>query len=216
MNAAGNRLMNIGEILDFYHQDFDKNSYVLTAEDAKFYRDKGDHALTVFMNQRGQYLAPGQIAEQKLEAILDGDIRLTGKIDAMIVDRQNKLIQVIDYKTGKGMDDFTERGSDYQKAKARRYQQQLMFYKLLIENSAEYAGFHVVSGALEFIEPDTHDDSHLFRPEVDYSDTVAMDEFKQLVRSVWNHIINLDLPEVKQSDKYKDLVTFEDYLRDNP
>ncbi len=216
MNAAGNRLMNIGEILDFYHQDFDKNSYVLTAEDAKFYRDKGDHVLTVFMNQRGQYLAPGQVAEQKLEAILDGDIRLTGKIDAMIVDRQNKLIQVIDYKTGKGMDDFTERGSDYQKAKARRYQQQLMFYKLLIENSAEYAGFHVVSGALEFIEPDTHDDSHLFRPEVDYSDTVAMDEFKQLVRSVWNHIINLDLPEVKQSEKYKDLVTFEDYLRDSP
>ena len=43
-----------------------------------------------------------------------------------------------------------------------------------------------------------------------------MDEFKQLVRSVWNHIINLDLPEVKQSEKYKDLVTFEDYLRDNP
>ena len=91
-----------------------------------------------------------------------------------------------------------------------------MFYKLLIENSAEYAGFHVVSGVLEFIEPDTHDDSHLFRPEVDYSDTVAMDEFKQLIRSVWNHIIHLNLPEVKQSEKYKDLVTFEDYLRDNP
>ncbi len=91
-----------------------------------------------------------------------------------------------------------------------------MFYKLLIENSAEYAGFHVVSGALEFIEPDTHDDSHLFRPEVDYSDTVAMDEFKQLIRSVWNHIIHLNLPEVKQSDKYRDIVAFENWLRENP
>ena len=91
-----------------------------------------------------------------------------------------------------------------------------MFYKLLIENSAEYAGFHVVSGVLEFIEPDTHDDSHLYRPEVDYSDTTAIEEFKQLVRSVWNHIINLDLPEVKQSEKYRDIVAFENWLRENP
>ena len=91
-----------------------------------------------------------------------------------------------------------------------------MFYKLLIENSAEYAGFRVVSGALEFIEPNTHDDGHLYRPEVDYSDATAMEEFKQLVRSVWNHIINLDLPEVKQSDKYKDIVAFENWLRENP
>lgn len=43
-----------------------------------------------------------------------------------------------------------------------------------------------------------------------------MAEFKQPIRSVWNHIIHLDLPEVKQSDKHKDLVAFEDWLRENP
>lgn len=91
-----------------------------------------------------------------------------------------------------------------------------MLYKLLIENSAEYAGFHVVSGVLEFIEPDNHDDSHLYRPEVDYSNATAMAEFKQLIRSVWNHIIHLDLPEVEQSDKYRDIVAFENWLRENP
>ena len=215
MRSDSHRLMGIGEILDNFHQDFDKNSFVISEDEAKFYRDKGDHALTIFMQQREQYFTPDQLAEQKVEAVLDGDIRLTGKIDAMAIDPQSKTIQVVDYKTGHGMDDFSERGADYQKAKARRYQQQLMFYKLLIENSKDYAGYRVVSGALEFVEPDTRDDSHLYRPEVDYSDAAAMDEFKQLVRSVWNHIIRLDLPEVKQSDKYKDLVAFEDWLREN-
>ena len=216
MRSDSHRLMDIDEVLNYFHQDFDKDSYVISEDEAKFYRDKGDHALTIFMQQRGQYFAPDQLAEQKVEAVLDGGIRLTGKIDAMAIDPKNKTIQVVDYKTGHGMDDFSERGSDYQKAKARRYQQQLMFYKLLIENSKDYAGYRVISGALEFVEPDNHDDSHLYRPEVDYSDTVAMDEFKQLVRSVWNHVIRLDLPEVKQSDKYKDIVAFEDWLRENP
>lgn len=91
-----------------------------------------------------------------------------------------------------------------------------MFYKLLIENSAKYAGFRVVSGALEFIKLDAHDDGHLYRPEVGYSDATAMEELKQLIHSVWNHIIHLNLPEVKQSDKYKDLVAFENWLRENP
>ena len=138
----------------------------------------------------------------------------TGKLDCLEIDRHNRTIRIIDYKTGKGIRDFSERGDDYSKAKARRYLQQLIFYKLLVENSGDFQGYRVVSGSLDFVEPDRN--GYFYNPETDYSD-VDMDEFIQLLTSVWNHIINLDLPDISDySVDFKGIVAFEDWLRQNP
>ena len=210
MRSTG-ELMKLPRILDFFRADFDKNSHVLTPDDAKLYRDKGEHALTTYLAQRGSEFNGRQLAEQSLEAVLDGGIRIHGKIDLMEIDQQKRTIVIRDYKTGKGIDDFDDHSSDYAKAKARRYAQQLMFYKLLVENSKEYSGFTVAAGSLEFVEPDQY--GHLYRPQIDYSDHEAMAEFQQLIRAVWQHILSLDLPDISAyGAKFADIVQFEDDL----
>jgi hypothetical protein len=66
-----------------------------------------------------------------------------------------------------------------------------MFYKLLIENSNEFSGYTVDKGVLQFVEPI---DGKIVRLETEY-DNRNMHAFKQLVRAVWHHIQELDLPD---------------------
>ncbi|MDO4271648.1 MAG: ATP-dependent DNA helicase [Candidatus Saccharibacteria bacterium] len=208
------KLMDIDQIIQFFANDFDQHSNVLTPDDAKLYRDKGIDALRNYMTKRGDSFNQNQVAEQQLHAVLPNGIKLTGKIDQMEIDSKNRTIRIADYKTGKGIDSFAEKGNDYSKAKARRYAQQLMFYKLLIENSREYSDYRVIGGSLEFIEGDQFGD--LFRPQLDYSDTDALDEFYQLVETAWRHIIQLDLPDTSNYEvNYKGIVEFEDWLISN-
>ena len=210
----GGAVPAIDRVLEIFHKQFDAHAYDIPADEAKVYRDKGDHALTTYMNHYSTEFNVNQSAEQQFKAVLDGDIRITGKLDCLEIDRQNRTIRITDYKTGKGFSTFSERGDDYTKAKTRRYLQQLMFYKLLIEKSGQFEGYRVISGQLDFVEPDR--DGNLFRPTTDYSD-IDMTEFTRLVRSVWNHIINLDLPDISNySQDYKGIVAFEGWLRDNP
>ena len=213
MNSTG-KLPEIAQVLEIFHRQFDNGAHDIDADEAKTYRDKGDHALTCYLQQQGNHFRVGQDSELQLEATIEGDIRLTGKLDCLEVDQKLRTVKIVDYKTGKGVGDFRERGDDYSKAKARRYLQQLIFYKLLVENSKEFHGYHVVSGQLDFIEPDRH--GVFYSPATDYSD-VNMDEFVQLLRSVWHHITQLDLPDISgYSVDFNGIVAFEDWLRDNP
>ena len=208
------QLPSIDKMLDIFHQQFDMHASDISANEAKTYRDKGDFALTEYLAKQSDHFQIGQEAERQLDAVIGNGIRLTGKLDCLEIDRHNRTIRIIDYKTGKGIRDFSERGDDYSKAKARRYLQQLIFYKLLVENSGDFQGYRVVSGSLDFVEPDRN--GYFYSPETDYSD-VDMDEFIQLLTSVWNHIINLDLPDISDySVDFKGIVAFEDWLRQNP
>lgn len=202
-------------VLDEFKRHFDTTD--LDDDEAKVYLDKGVHALTVFYDQRQGLFNVNQRAEVPLAAVLDDGVRLTGKIDAMEINPKLRTIKIVDYKTGKPLQDLMKpRGNgDYPKIKARHYYQQLMFYKLLVENSAEYHDYRVVSGQIEFVEPD-RDSGQIFCPAVDYNDEVAMVEFRQLIASVWHHIMTLNLPDISQFVKFQGIVDFEDYLRANP
>ena len=210
----GHPLPSINQALAIFHESFDRQARDLPATDARTYRDKGDHALTIYLERRGANFTASQLAEQQLNATIDGDIRLTGKLDCLDIDQQAHTIRIIDYKTGKGIDDFAAHGSSYDKAKARRYKQQLMFYKILVEESGDYPGYQVTDGQLEFVEPDRH--GQLYSPTLLY-DADELAEFRRLIRSVWNHIIRLDLPDISDySQDYKGIVAFEDWLIQNP
>lgn len=210
----GQPLPSIEQALATFHTAYDQQARDLPATDAKTYRDKGDHALTTYLKQRGANFTPNQLAEQSLNAVIDGGVRLTGKLDCLDIDKAARTIRIIDYKTGKGISDFFVRGSDYDKAKARRYKQQLMFYKILVEESGDYPGYQVIDGRLDFVEPDRH--GQLFSPVLDYDDD-ELAEFRQLISSVWNHIIRLDLPDISAyNPDYKGIVAFEEWLIQNP
>ena len=89
-----------------------------------------------------------------------------------------------------------------------------MFYKLLVEASGQYPGYHIVSGQLDFIEPDSNGQLH--SPMLAY-DEIDMEDFKKLLRSVWRHIVQLNLPDISgYSNDYQGIVDFENWLIENP
>jgi DNA helicase-2/ATP-dependent DNA helicase PcrA len=165
------------------------NGLDLSPRDYDFYLQKGVDALTIFLHERAKTFTPEQKVEQHFDAVID-DVRLTGLIDLIDVNKENKMLILTDYKTGKAPHDW--RGStDYEKIKLHKYRHQLMFYKLLIENSREFNGYTVEQGVLEFVEP--ADDGQLVKLEMEY-DREEMAEFTQLAKNVWSRIMALDLP----------------------
>ncbi|MCL2038235.1 hypothetical protein FWG95_04540, partial [Candidatus Saccharibacteria bacterium] len=104
--------------------------------------------------------------------------------------------------------------TDYEKIKLRGYRRQLLFYKLLVENSREFAGWTVDSGIVEFVEPNAN--GQIAGLEIDYSAPQIKEEsrvFSQLLHAVWSRIMTLDLPNITEfSSDFKGILDFEKLL----
>ena len=172
---------------------------------------RGQASLTEYLRQRGAKFNAGDIIERSFAkdgVVIDG-ARLTGKIDKISrSDTSNPL--VVDFKTGKSTSSWQGK-DDFEKIKLHRYSQQLMFYKLLVENSATYSKrFVIEEGVLEFVEPDDN------KQIIDLSMKFGVQELarlKALVQAVWQHIMRLDFPDVSAySQNQKGSLAFEDDL----
>jgi RecB family exonuclease len=151
--------------------------------------ERGEHALTTYLSARSNMFQPTDKAEQNFrnEGVFIGDVHMSGKIDRMEIDQKAKTVTVIDYKTGKSYDRW---GSE---AKLYKYQLQLYCYKLLIENSHTYKGYKVVSGRLEFIEPDQ--ENHIHALELHFTEQRTK-EVEALLQAMWQRVKVLNLPDV--------------------
>ena len=183
----------------------------MSQRDYDFWFEKGSDVLTHFLAQRYDSFNAAQVVERSFasQGVMVGDARLTGAIDLMEIDKEAKKIIVTDYKTGKSLDNW--RGSlDYEKIKLHKYRQQLMMYKLLIENSRDYANYHVSQGVLEFVEADKA--GRIQRLELTI-EAEELDRFRQLIQAIWKHIMDLDLPDISHYElNYKGVIAFEDDL----
>jgi hypothetical protein len=124
------------------------------------------------------------------EGVFIDDIPLSGKIDRIVLNPKKMTATVIDFKTGQPY-------STWQKnvPKLHQYRQQLMIYKILIENSKRFAGYTVNKGILEFIEPD--EEGNLISLELDY-DKAELEQLKKLVSAIWNRVLELDFPDISK------------------
>ena len=163
-----------------------------------------------FKNNLGEF-KPGNIAEKNFSGIgvTVGDAVLTGKIDLIRIDRENKKITVVDYKTGSIPFNIKTNKFNTNSTKIHEYTQQLYFYKILIENAPEFSGYTVEKGVLEFIEPDKHTEKTynfevVFKPEEE-------ERLKTLIQAVWAKIKSFDfvLDEEKYSKDIKGTRAFE-------
>lgn len=162
----------------------------LTPNDREIYLTRGQRALNTYLTACGERLQkPAQIeADFRREGAVLKGARLTGKIDRLEVDRTNKTLRIIDFKSG---NPSTKWGST---SKYLNYKQQLYFYILLTELSSTYKGYTVENAALEFIEPLPNGEC---APPLDLTFNQAeYEHFKQLLLSVWGHIQELDLPDI--------------------
>ncbi|MBX4197327.1 ATP-dependent helicase [Candidatus Saccharibacteria bacterium] len=152
--------------------------------------ERGRASLHTWLEQRGQQLKPTDRFEYdfQAEAAAVGATRLAGKIDRLIIDEKNRKITVVDYKTGQSY-----RRWQSSVIKLHKFQQQLYFYKLLIESSVRFRSYKVEKGIIEFVEPDAN--GQINQLELAYSDE-PLAQTVQLINSVWKHIQNLEFPNV--------------------
>ena len=112
------------------------------------------------------------------------DIHLTGKIDRIdLLDEKNKQVRIIDYKTGRSKSKNEIEGKTQKSEK--RYINQLLFYKLLLELDRNF-NYTPVEGMLDFIEGK---DNKYAKVIIKYNES-QMNEFKILVKDTMSKIRN--------------------------
>lgn len=184
----------------------------LTEDEQRHYQQQGSDALRTFLTQRYDSFNPAQQAELNFagQEVRINDAVLTGKLDVIQLDKETKTAVVTDYKTG-GVLTSWDKGLDYQKVKAHRYRQQLLFYKLLVENSRDWHDYTMSEGILQFVEPDKA--GNIVDLRLSDIDNEELDRFKRLVCAVWEHIMALNFPDTSSySQDYAGVVAFEKSL----
>ena len=166
--------------------------------DFKLYRERGTHALTKFWTEKQETIKETDRIEFNFrdQGVMILGAHLSGKIDRVVMG-ENNSVTVVDYKTGKPKRDWTGK-DDYEKTKLYEYERQLFYYKLLVENSREFAHkYKVEKGVLDFVEPK---DDKLYSLELDVTDKDKTARLQNLIAVVYKHIMDLNFPDVS---KYK-------------
>ncbi|HET7827906.1 MAG TPA: PD-(D/E)XK nuclease family protein [Candidatus Saccharimonadales bacterium] len=161
----------------------------LPADEMTNLNGRGRAALKAWLGQAGQQLKPADRFEYDFsgEGAHVADARLAGRIDRLAIDEKTKQITVFDYKTGQSY-------SRWQSGviKLHKFRQQLLFYKLLVENSARFRGYRVNRGVVEFVEPDEAGKLNSLGLSYEEADVQAM---VRLITNVWQRIQSLDFPD---------------------
>jgi DNA helicase-2/ATP-dependent DNA helicase PcrA len=183
----------------------------LTKDEYKYFRKRGEDNLLDWIDQNKQKFSEQDISEHNFssEQIVVEGAKLTGKIDVIRPEEGNQVV-VVDYKTSLPMSEWTGHSGDTA-INAHKYQKQLLFYKLLLDNSTYLTKKQTAKrGVIEFITPDINDKFVEISYDFDDSEVAKL---TKLIGVVWKKIINLDLPN---TDDYpptiKGVRAFEDDL----
>lgn len=178
----------------------------LSEQDHQLFLERGQKALQAYLHQRAHTIHPDNQSELNFrnEGVFIGDCWLNGHIDKLIVDRKNKTLTIVDYKTGKCHPRWT---SD---AKLHRYKLQLYLYKTLVEKSHTWAGYKVTDAYLEFVEPDESGNIHELHLQFDDSEQTKANK---LAERIWAHIQNIHMPDIDNyTSDLKGIEEFEAFL----
>lgn len=204
--AATGERKSIEEVVQDYHTSL--SAMHLTEDDFATFLQKGTDTLENFLDAHYDSFSPTQKVELNFNAqhVIVGDARLSGALDLVDIDNVAKTIAITDYKTGKGSSNW-KGATDYEKVKLHKYKQQLMFYRLLVENSRDYRNYTVDKSCLQFVEADKTGECPVL--EADFT-REELAEFTQLITAVWKRIMTLDLPDTSTYEPtYKGMVAFE-------
>lgn len=177
---------------------------------------RGEEHLTLFFTQMLPGFLPAMQAEVNFRnqgVVIEG-ARLTGSLDLMDFDEPNRRITVFDYKTGEPFSkwDLPLGTNEHSRVKLHKYRRQLLFYKLLVDNSADWGGkgWRTTAGVLRFVKPNQY--GKITSLHIDYEDE-ELEHTRKLIRAVWQRITALDFPDVSRyTPDLKGTVQFENDL----
>lgn len=171
--------------------------------------DRGKDALaTYYKNNKNKFSAEHLIETKfKNEGVLIGNAELTGEIDKMVRLGGSEFV-VHDLKTGSAPTDLGGKG-EYERIKLYQYKRQLVFYKLLVENSRSFGKYKVNKGTLEFIEAEKDGPKEL---ELIITSEMAR-RLEDLIKVVFIKITALDFPDIsKYPPTLEGIIAFENDL----
>ena len=169
--------------IEFFKNELEKQE--IDAETRTHILEKGVHDLEISLKAFGGLLRAGK-AEVNLgpEHLTIEKVPVTGKIDHIIINEEEKTIEVYDFKT-----------SNFHKEKWEsqptlfKYALQLGFYKLLLNASPTYSKYKISRAHILFVTQDKDGEVHDKVYEYNEKD----EEFlKALIKSVYNHVKTLD------------------------
>lgn len=180
----------------------------LPAHEVKKQKERGENVITRLHSMTQQMFDTTDQVEvdMKNEGVLLGEAHIIGKLDLLRI--KDKKYEVVDFKTGKAFTSWDEAKTDTDKIKLHKYRQQLIVYKLLLENSIHYKNLPVGKLSLWFVEEEAFTELAL-----DATDT-EVERTRKLIEAVYKKIITLDItPDIsKYGESYKGLLSFEEDL----
>ena len=182
----------------------------LALHDVKTYLARGTKALTAFYAAKAHTFKESDIVEMnfKTEGVTVANARLTGKIDRIELVGDDAVV-AYDLKTGKPSPVW-EQTDSHKKIQLHGYRRQLLFYKLLVENSTTLGDRSMGRGVLNFLEP------HKTQGILDLAleiDAVEVARLEKLISVVWQKIQSLDFPDISKYPKdISGIMAFEEDL----
>ena len=191
-NTTNKKLSN-EKALEFFKSEVEKLD--LSDEEKAALTTRGEIAIKESLKSFHDILVPKTLkahAEVNLHAehLNFNGIPLTGKIDHINIDEENKTLEIYDFKTG------NFHGEKWQShATLYKYALQLIFYKLLLRLSPTYSKYKITRAHILFVSPSAKDlaaDGELVHDKIyEYSDDEERD-FNELLTAVYKHVKSLD------------------------
>lgn len=170
----------------------------LSRNDFENYLKRGKDALGSFFEAKKEtFDARHEIeVDFRNKGVVIGEAHVTGKIDKIVKIGKSE-IAVHDYKTGSAIGSWDTSALN-EKRNLYKYKRQMIFYKLLVENSRGYQGkFTVNRGILEFLEPRNGRIIDLAL-DIESGDVIKL---KKLIGIVYKKIKDLDFPDIEKYSK---------------
>ena len=162
-----------------------------TDEEKEELKKRAEAELTRFLDERGNMIRDVNAESERgffKETITLGDAVLTGMIDRIEIDEENKTITVSDFKTSHPKEKWESSNFGYKL--------QLYFYKFLLENSKDYQNYKVTKGRIDYVSPS--DEDEIISLNLNFKEEEATD-IKHLIQVVYRHIKTLDMPDIEDA-----------------
>lgn len=163
------------------------NREALSENDFLEILEKGKKSLGGYYDSYSKSFKRNALVEFDIRGVMLGDdIRLTGKIDKIeFVGEGGGAVNVVDYKTGRPRSKGEIEGKT--KNSLGNIKRQLVFYKLLLDAYKE-GKYKMVSGEIDFVEPDEKERYHRELFEIDDSE---VRELSGIIKKTADEILRL-------------------------
>lgn len=168
-----------------------KNEYLPEA-DYKRQLLHGQTLLTHLLVEQTYKLPAGSKSEERFSDVIVDGAHIGGSLDRVDTIGKNELV-IVDYKTGNSLPSLVTENKS-QSVKAWKHRSQLIFYALLVQNSARFKQFKQITGQMVYLEADNP--KNLVKTYTPTTDDI--NQMARLSALVWRKIKALDLPDTSK------------------